>query len=417
MFSNQTNQTPSKSDLFVTFSLRSISFAILILAATLISSASVAVAQPTRARMDGAEPTVEEVYEMALVECRLAVKHYRRETMLYFDRGLDEADERAETWKMTVKKLLVKSDELKIAGTNYFLDAEEPSPELIDLMLQAGPDLILGDNPNEAMKVVRKLRKLKPDILPLQRDEALLAYRLNQFDEAIAFNKLNVPELLEEVPPMKRGLFGSAAKVKEAYERELEIRAVEAKADDLPRVKIKTVHGDIVIELFENEAPETVASFIYLVELGFYDGTYFHRVIHELLAHGGGFTKLGRQECGYFIKDEMRTENARRHFRGSVCMANKATPNSASSEFYITTSPTPALDWDGTDKDVAANTVFGRVISGMNAVDKLTTTFQIDHDENKEVFIEGIQPDEIVKASVIRKRDHEYKPTRISSEK
>ena len=71
------------------------------------------------------------------------------------------------------------------------------------------------------------------------------------------------------------------------FGRRQEIRGKEAEADDLPRVLFKTTHGDIVIELFENEAPNTVANFISLVENKKYDGTVFHRVIPNLIAQGG----------------------------------------------------------------------------------------------------------------------------------
>ena len=76
------------------------------------------------------------------------------------------------------------------------------------------------------------------------------------------------------------------AECKDNWAKELEIREAEAAADDLPRVKLSTDVGDIVIELFENEAPETVGNFINLVENGFYDGLTFHRVLGAFMAQG-----------------------------------------------------------------------------------------------------------------------------------
>src|SRR5262249_12307218 len=73
----------------------------------------------------------------------------------------------------------------------------------------------------------------------------------------------------------------------ELWKKELAIRTKEAKADDLPRVLMKTSKGDIVLELFENEAPNTVSNFISLVEARKYDGTRFHRVIPGFMAQGG----------------------------------------------------------------------------------------------------------------------------------
>jgi cyclophilin family peptidyl-prolyl cis-trans isomerase len=172
---------------------------------------------------------------------------------------------------------------------------------------------------------------------------------------------------------------------------EQKIREKEAKADDLPRVTLETSKGDITIELFENEAPNTVANFISLVEKGFYDGVPFHRVISHFMAQGGA----GRdgKGPGYRIKDEFDNPGARMHFRGTLSMAN-AGPNTNTSQFFLTFRPTPHLN--------GGHTVFGRVIEGFDVLPKIT---RIDPQKPT-----GVTPDKIVKATVIRKRDHEYKP-------
>ncbi|MDO7682793.1 MAG: peptidylprolyl isomerase, partial [Pirellulales bacterium] len=88
-------------------------------------------------------------------------------------------------------------------------------------------------------------------------------------------------------------------------------RATEEKADDLPQVKIETTKGTIIVELFENQAPNTVANFISLVESHFYDGTPFHRVIPQFMAQGGDPTGTGTSGPGYTIDCECELPNAR----------------------------------------------------------------------------------------------------------
>jgi cyclophilin family peptidyl-prolyl cis-trans isomerase len=176
------------------------------------------------------------------------------------------------------------------------------------------------------------------------------------------------------------------------WEEEQKLREAEAKADDLPRVKFTTSKGDIVIELFENEAPNTVANFISLVEKGFYNSTKFHRVIPGFMAQGGDPLGTGSGGPGYTIDCEVVQPNHRNHFRGTLSMAH-AGRNTGGSQFFLTFLPTPHLD--------GQHTVFGRVIEGMDVLAKLQRT-------------EGISrlgpPDTIIKAEVLRKRAHEYKP-------
>ncbi len=106
------------------------------------------------------------------------------------------------------------------------------------------------------------------------------------------------------------------------WAKEKAIREAEAKADDLPRVKFQTSKGDIVLELFENEAPNAVGNMISLVKKGFYDGVVFHRVLPHFMAQGGDPDGVGTGGPGYTIPCECQQENARMHFRGSLSMAH-----------------------------------------------------------------------------------------------
>ena len=185
---------------------------------------------------------------------------------------------------------------------------------------------------------------------------------------------------------------------RDAWTKERKIREAEAKADDLPRVLLKTSKGEIEMELFENEAPLTVANFVSLVEKKFYDGAPFHRVLPQFMAQGGDPTGTGLGGPGYTIPDECRQPNARVHFRGSISMANSGRPNTGGSQFFLTFRPTHHLD--------GRHTVFGRVVKGIEVLAKLQ---RIDPEQKNP----NVQPDKIVEAKVLRKRSHTYEPKKI----
>jgi hypothetical protein len=109
---------------------------------------------------------------------------------------------------------------------------------------------------------------------------------------------------------------------KTAWAKEQATREKEAAADDLPPVKIETTKGPIVIELFENEAPQAVGNFVSLVDKKFYDGLTFHRVLPGFMAQGGDPTGSGSGGPGYKIYCECEKPDARKHFRGTLSMAH-----------------------------------------------------------------------------------------------
>jgi cyclophilin family peptidyl-prolyl cis-trans isomerase len=120
-----------------------------------------------------------------------------------------------------------------------------------------------------------------------------------------------------------------------------------------------TAQGDVTVELFAKDAPKTVNNFVFLAREGFYDGTTFHRVIKGFMAQGGDPSGTGTGGPGYRFGDEF---SARKHERGSLSMAN-AGPGTNGSQFFICYAPQPHLD--------NRHSVFGRVTSGMDVVDKL----------------------------------------------
>jgi len=180
----------------------------------------------------------------------------------------------------------------------------------------------------------------------------------------------------------------------DAWQQEQKIRQAEAEADDLPRVKFTTDKGHIVIELFENDAPIAVASFISLVKQGYYDGLTFHRVLPRFMAQGGCPEGTGRGGPGYNIRDEHTKPNYRKHFRGSLSMAKTPAPNTAGSQFFLTFIPTTHLN--------GKHTVFGRVMEGIEVAAALTR-------RNPDAQGPHPTPDKILKAEVLRDRGHAYK--------
>ncbi len=128
----------------------------------------------------------------------------------------------------------------------------------------------------------------------------------------------------------------------------------------MSQATMTTNHGNIVIELFDDEAPKTVQNFKDLAQKGFYDGLSFHRIIKDFMIQGGCPKGTGTGGPGYQFEDEF---NQHKVVRGALAMAN-AGPNTNGSQFFIVT--TDAAPWlDG------KHTVFGQVREGMDVVDAL----------------------------------------------
>jgi len=118
--------------------------------------------------------------------------------------------------------------------------------------------------------------------------------------------------------------------------------------------------GEIRLELYPEDAPKTVENFVTLAKKGFYNGLNFHRVVPDFVVQGGCPKGNGTGGPGYQIKAEF---NKQKHVRGTLAMARSQDPDSAGSQFYICYGNTPHLD--------GQYTVFGRVTSGMELVDRI----------------------------------------------
>jgi cyclophilin family peptidyl-prolyl cis-trans isomerase len=189
---------------------------------------------------------------------------------------------------------------------------------------------------------------------------------------------------------LAKGFEASLPAMRRTWKHEELIRGAEKVADDLPRVQFTTSRGDVVIELFENEAPQAVANFLTLVKQGYYSNVPFHRVLPAFMAQGGDPTGTGSGGPGYSIRCECYGNNYRKHFRGSLSMAH-AGRDTGGSQFFLTFVPTTYLD--------GKHTVFGRVIEGMDVAASLRR-------RDPEA---GGPADKIVSAKVLRDRGHEYK--------
>jgi cyclophilin family peptidyl-prolyl cis-trans isomerase len=133
-------------------------------------------------------------------------------------------------------------------------------------------------------------------------------------------------------------------------------------------VKLQTTMGDITIALDEEKSPLTTANFLNYVKEGFYDGTIFHRVISSFMIQGGGMTAdMGQKATSAPIKNE--ASNGLKNNRGTIAMARTNNPDSATSQFFINLVDNNFLNYVGAARPGYA--VFGKVIEGMDVVDKI----------------------------------------------
>ncbi|WP_180977389.1 peptidylprolyl isomerase [Janthinobacterium sp. ROICE36] len=146
------------------------------------------------------------------------------------------------------------------------------------------------------------------------------------------------------------------------------VAAAPTTIDPTPHVTLKTSLGEIVLELDQEKAPLSVANFLQYVKSGYYKGTVFHRVIDGFMIQGGGFDKNMKQKATKApIKNE--AQNGLQNVSYSIAMARTGDPHSATSQFFINVGNNGALDYPG--RDGFGYTVFGKVVKGMDVVDKI----------------------------------------------
>ena len=149
---------------------------------------------------------------------------------------------------------------------------------------------------------------------------------------------------------------------------------------------VSTSLGDFTIELFEKEAPISVANFLEYVNESYYDGTIFHRVIPNFMIQGGGFNEsMAQKGTKAPIKNE--ADNGLKNERGTLAMARTPEINSATSQFFINLNNNDFLDHGGRDFGYA---VFGKIVDGMDVIDEIAKVATGNHGMHQDVPKEAV---------------------------
>jgi len=163
-------------------------------------------------------------------------------------------------------------------------------------------------------------------------------------------------------------------------------------------VKLNTNYGTIVLELDAGKAPKTVANFLQYARDGFYDGTIFHRVINGFMIQGGGMQPgMVEKQTRDSIQNE--ADNGLTNARGTIAMARTPDPHSASAQFFINVADNDFLNFRAPTQDGWGYCVFGKVVEGMDVVDKIkgVATGNKGYHQDvpvKDVVIESVEVDE-----------------------
>ncbi len=151
-------------------------------------------------------------------------------------------------------------------------------------------------------------------------------------------------------------------------------------------IHFKTNLGDFSVELFEKEAPVTVANFLKYIDDGFFDGTTFHRVVPGFVIQGGGFTEdMSQKQTRAPIKNE--ADNGLKNERGTLSMARTNDVNSATSQFFVNLKDNEFLDHQRGNFGYA---VFGRVTEGMDVIDKIAAVKRGKRRGHDDVPVESV---------------------------
>ena len=154
-------------------------------------------------------------------------------------------------------------------------------------------------------------------------------------------------------------------------------------------INLQTNYGDISIEVDNETAPETTKNFLAYVKDGFYDGTIFHRVIKGFMVQGGGMEKGMKQKQGNPpIKHEGKKTQLNK--RGTVAMARTSDPHSASSQFFINVTDNDFLNHSSETESGWGYCVFGKVVAGMDVVDKIRMVQTTSRAGHQDVPVEDV---------------------------
>ena len=161
-------------------------------------------------------------------------------------------------------------------------------------------------------------------------------------------------------------------------------------AEDInPKVVLETSKGKIVLELYPDQAPETVKNFLSYVDANFYDGTIFHRVIGNFMIQGGGFkTDMQRRDARPPIKNE--ADRGLKNDRGTIAMARTGDPHSATTQFFINTVNNDFLNHKSKTQQGWGYAAFGKVIEGLDTVDAIAAVKTTTRGPYRDVPVEPV---------------------------
>ena len=243
----------------------------------------------------------------------------------------------------------------------------EPSPnepeenqDLKEFLLRISSQLVAIDDYEAALRITQAMIENQIEDTQVYQNAAEAAFACCEFELAEQYLRILAKSESRESPAKRR--LRLLPIYRKEWQREQKLREAELLAANLPRVLLRTERGEIELELFENEAPNTVANFISLVERGFYNNLTFHHVESGFAAIGGDPHADGTGSPGYFIKHEFDRPERRVHFRGSLSTVSEG-PVANGCQFHLTFQPTPQLD--------GQSTVFGRIVRGMEVLSRL----------------------------------------------
>lgn len=347
-------------------------------------------------------------YDTAVANLLAASKEAKYTGAKFYHSPLAESEDWQGRWNRAAEQGKAAAAELKAASLEIVMQSSAPSKDILSVAIQVLIESFDEFQYELCYQIANRLHQLDPNQPIIQTYKARSAILTNRFAEAQQFMNEFVAAV-GQLPESETILFRSLKELEANYQTEMKLRESDLAAGDLPQVELETTQGNMLIELFEDQAPDTVGNFVYLVESGFYDEMVFHRVVKNFkplsMMQVGLFTPAGPKDIGYTIFDEQSHENARHHLRGVLSMAVvEGTPNTGGSQFFMTLSPMPHLD--------GKHTVFGRIISDTQVLDKIHPTRTINEEGKEEPIADAIY-DKIIRARVLRKRNHQYLPKRV----
>ncbi|MCR9296141.1 MAG: peptidylprolyl isomerase [bacterium] len=359
----------------------------------------------TDADIPGQPPTIAvvpetEEFTQAVAAFREHIKEMRK-VVVRFNTGTAEEEQMwKDRWNELLQQGIPLYQEMLLAGAKEFEADPQSRVNIARWLFKVVQQNVDDDRFEGMLPIIKTLLKDKPESEELLRYQGMTAIALNEFDAArdslSALASVQVGR--EELRMLQENLDAVEAR----WEKEKEIREQDAAGEPLPRVLIRTTKGDMEVELYENQAPDTVGNFIYLVESGFYDNQPFHSGKQHFLIQGGGDDILNPD---YTIYGEMNRPDARDFYRGTLGMALSGNPDSGYSQFFIALMPNEELN--------GKYTAFGRVVKGIEVIANLN---KIDpQNKSKDSQSPRDEPDEILEIRVLSKRDHDYVPRKVEN--